>query len=183
MSLRIPLAPDQTLAVEFHEIERRLRKLERETGVSSVSTIRVTGAGSSVPVNLSGILARLAALEAAIGTVDVDSLPNLGPVGAGAQKGLAPSPGLALPPTGVAQHLLNEDAEWGFPLRGLVDVSTSGEHTDSPYDVVNVSAGVHVSGPVSFGDVFAQTVRVMGYLIPSGILVTCEDDLSIAGLI
>ena len=183
MSLRIPLAPDQTLSVEFHEIERRLRKLERETGVSSVSTIRVTGGGSSAPVNLSGIYARLEALEASLGEIDVDDLPNLGPVGDAAQKGLAPSPGLAEPPTGVAQHLLTEDAVWGFPFRGLVGVSTSGEHTDIPYDVLDVLSGVHIGGPVSVGELLVNTARVAGYLIPSGILVTCEDDLSVAGLI
>lgn len=182
MSLRIPLTPDQTLQVEFHEIERRLRRLEK-AGKSDATTVRIIGGGGTGSADLTSIYNRLAALEAAVGdTLEVDDIPNLVGVGSGAQKGLAPSPGLAEPPTGVAQHLLTEDATWGFPLRGLIGVATSGEDVALPYEIVDVSAGLHVAGPLAVGDLLVGTARIM-VLVPNGILAVCEDDLSVAGLI
>lgn len=157
MSLRIPLTPDQTLQVEFHEIERRLRRLEKFTKSDSTS-IRVIGTGGTGAADLTSIYNRLAALEAAV-AVDV---PNLGPVGAAAQAGLAPSPGLGAPPTGVAQHLLTEDAEWGFPLRGLIGVATSGEQTSPPYDVVNLAAALTV-WDVAAGNISAADASVRAF--------------------
>jgi len=182
VSLRIPLTPDQTLQVEFHEIERRLRRLEKAQGNAASGSVRIVSGGGSTSVDLTSIYARLDALEA--GIIGVDDIPNLTGVGSAAQKGLAPSPGLAEPPTGVAQHLLTEDATWGFPLRGLIGVSTSGEQTDLPYDVVDVLAALHVTGPLSVADLLSITVRVTGLLlIQGGTLATCEDDLSVSGLI
>lgn len=183
MSLRIPLAPDQTLQTEFHEIERRLRKLERATGVSVVTTIRVAGGGGSTPVvNLAPLIARIEALEAAIGEVDLDDLPNLGPVGPTAQKGLAPSPGLYAPPTGVAEHVLTEDAVWGFPVRGLMQVVSSGDETVSE-DRLAVLGSLHLNGGLSADEIVGRKVTILGPLIVSGYLATSEDELSVAGLV
>jgi hypothetical protein len=116
--------------------------------------VRVIGSGNgSAGVNLQPLLDRITALENAVaGMGGSDDLPELGPVGADAQAGIAPDPGIAEPPTGVAQHLLTEDATWGFPLRGLVGVVTSGEQTEPPYDVVNLNAGLHV-GHVQAADI------------------------------
>ena len=186
VSLRIPLTSDQTLQTEFHEIERRLRRLEKSVGVTVSQTVLRTSTSSSSSVNLQPIYDRLTALEAAmvaLGSFGIDDLPDFGGVGATEARGLVPTPGFAEPPTGVAQHLLTESGEWGFPLRGLVSVVTATDQTDLPYDVLEVSAGMHVGGPVSVGEVLANTVRMVGYLIPNGTLVTCEDDLSVAGLI
>lgn len=185
MSLRIPLTSDQTLQTEFHEIERRLRRLEKSVGVTVSQTVLRTSTSSSSSVNLQPIYDRLTALEAAmvaLGSFGIDDLPDFGGVGATEARGLVPTPGFAEPPTGVAQHLLTESGEWGFPLRGLIGVATSGEQTDPPYDVIDVSA-LHVAGPLSVSDLLVETARVIGFLIPSGTLATCEDDLSIAGLI
>ncbi len=188
MSLRIPLGSDQTLQVEFHEIERRLRRLERASGVSPAGgpnlIFNSTSSGSGgTAINLQPILDRLTALETALSLISTTNPPDYGAVGASARNGLVPTPGLAEPPTGVAQHVLTEDNFWGFPFRGLIGVATSGEQTDLPYDVVDVSAALHVAGPFSVADLLVGTARVIGYLIPSGTLATCEDDLSIAGLI
>lgn len=157
MSLRIPLTSDQTLQVEFHEIERRLRRLEKAT-TSETTSIRVIGSGGTGAADLTSIYNRLAALEAAVAL----EVPNLGPVGLAAQAGLAPSPGLGLPPTGVAQHLLTENATWGFPFRGLIGVETSGEQTDPPYDVVNLQAALTV-GHVSAGNIVAADTSVRAF--------------------
>lgn len=187
MSLRIPLTSDQTLQTEFHEIERRLRKLEKTTGVTVSQTVLRSSGTSSGTVNLGPIYDRLTALETALvalGSFGIDDLPDFGGVGATEARGLVPTPGFAEPPTGVAQHLLTESGEWGFPLRGLIGVSTSGEQTDPPYDVVDLSAGVHIAGPVAVGELLVSMARVVGLLlIPGGTLATCEDDLSVAGLI
>ena len=186
MSLRIPLTSDQTLQTEFHEIERRLRKLEKTTGVTVSQTVLRSSGTSSGTVNLGPIYDRLTALETALvalGSFGIDDLPDYGLVGATETRGLVPTPSFAEPPTGVAQHVLTEDNYWGFPLRGLIGVSTSGEQTDPPYDVVDVAAGMHVSGPIAVGEILIGTARVIGYLIPNGTLATCEDDLSISGLI
>ena len=187
MSLRIPLTSDQTLQVEFHEIERRLRKIEKGLGVNagSTSVIRVSGgSGGTSTVNLQPIYDRLDVIETTL--LDLAATPAIVDyrvVGASSAAGLVPDPGVSEPPTGVAQHVLTEDNEWGFPLRGLIGVATSGEQTDLPYDVVDVSAALHVEGPLSVADMLVVTARVIGLLIPSGTLATCEDDLSIAGLI
>ena len=187
MSLRIPLTSDQTLQVEFHEIERRLRKIEKGLGVNAGSTsiIRVSGGSGGGPaVNLQPIYDRLDVIETTL--LDLAATPAIVDykvVGASSAAGLVPDPGVSEPPTGVAQHVLTEDNEWGFPLRGLIGVSTSGEQTDLPYDVVDVAAGMHVSGPIAVGEILIGTARVVGYLIPNGTLATCEDDLSTAGLI
>ena len=187
MSLRIPLTRDQTLQVEFHEIERRLRRLERASGVSPAGgpnlVFNSTSSGGGATVNLQPILDRLTALEQTLAGLSTTNQPDYGAVGAAARNGLVPTPGLSEPPTGVAQHVLTEDNFWGFPLRGLIGVATSGEQTEPPYDVVDVAAGMHVSGPIDVGEILIGTARMVGYLIPNGTLATSEDDLSIAGLI
>jgi hypothetical protein len=164
MSLRIPLGVDQTTQVEFHEIERRLRKLERAVGqAAGNTTVRVIGSGNgSAGVNLQPLLDRITALENAVaGLGGSDDLPELGPVGSEAQAGIAPDPGIAEPPTGVAQHLLTEDATWGFPLRGLVGVETSGEQTEPPYDVVNLNAALH-AGHMSTSNMECFNLHIHG---------------------
>ena len=169
MTLRIPLSPDQTLQTEFHEIERRLRKLEKAVGqTAGGTTVRVIGSGNGAGVNLQPLVDRITALEnavAGLGGTTPDDLPELGPVGPEAQAGIAPDPGIAEPPTGVAQHLLTEDATWGFPLRGLIGVVTSGEQTDPPYDVVNLLAGLTV-GPISTPRIECTDMVVGGSFSP-----------------
>ena len=178
MSLRIPLTNDQTLQTEFHEIERRLRKLEKATGVTVSQTVLRTSTSSSSGVNLQSVYDRLTALEAAVtalGSFGIDDLPDFGGVGATEARGLVPTPGFAEPPTGVAQHLLTESGEWGFPLRGLIGVSTSGEQTDPPSDVVNINAALHAGhlsvsniecfdlhthGDIEYNDTFYDDLRV-----------------------
>lgn len=185
MTLRIPLTKDQTIPVEFHEIERRLRKLEKATGTATSSTVRIiqSGGGSAPTVNLTPIISRLDALEAAVAAFPDTDFSEFGGVGEESDHGLAPAPGTSEPPTGVAQHLLTEDGTWGFPLRGLIGVATSGEQTDPAEDVVNVAAGLHVSGNLSASKVVTRDVVVLGFLLPNGVLVTSEDELSVAGLI
>lgn len=164
MSLRIPLTNDQTLQTEFHEIERRLRKLEKATGVTVSQTVLRTSTSSSSGVNLQSVYDRLTALEAAVtalGSFGIDDLPDFGGVGATESRGLVPTPGYAVPPTGVAQHVLTEDNEWGFPLRGLIHVGTSGEQTDPPYDVVSIDAAVQ-AGHLQVGDVECFGLNVNG---------------------
>lgn len=158
MSLRIPLTPDQTLQTEFHEIERRLRKLEKGLGVTAgpSSVIRVSGGGGGTSVNLQPIYDRLDVIETTL--LDLAAAPaiaNYRVVGTSSAAGLVPDPGTSEPPTGVAQHVLTEDNEWGFPLRGLIGVATSGEQTDQPNDIVNVHSGLHV------GSVTAATIEVV----------------------
>lgn len=162
MALRIPLTRDQTVQTEFHEIERRLRKLERKTGVTvggSVTTIQSIG-GTSSSVNLGPILDRLDAIEAALLALpdpdDVD-FAVFGGVGATASSGAVPDPGTHLPPTGVADHVLKENATWGFPLRGLVQVTTPGDITFAA-DSVNVLGSVGVAGDVSADEVDCRRV-------------------------
>lgn len=177
MSLRIPLTPDQTLQTEFHEIERRLRKIEKGLGVTPglSSVIRVSGGGGSSAVNLQPIYDRLDVIETTL--LDLAAAPAIVDyrvVGASSAAGLVPDPGVSVPPTGVAQHVLTEDNEWGFPLRGLIGVSTSGEQTDPPYDIVTLSAGLHaqnaqvselechnlhVNGQVEYQDTFWEDLR------------------------
>jgi len=185
MSLRIPLTSDQTLQVEFHEIERRLRKLEKATGTTaSTSIIRVSGGGGGSTVNLQPILDRLEALELQVAEIPVDEeVPDFKPVGSTAANGLVPSPGTAEPPTGVAQHVLTEDNLWGFPFRGLVEVTTPGDETGDGSDTLDVDGSLHVAGGLSTHRIMAVNVVVLGALILPGYLACCEDDLSVAGLI
>lgn len=152
MSLRIPIN-GQTAQVEFHEIERRLRRLERATGTSQGVGSRVTVIGSSGggTVNLTSILARLDALEDAIANLPPPvTYQDFGGVGATSRRGLVPAPGTASPPAGVSQHLLTEDGEWGFPFRGLMDVTTSGE-TEAA-DALDVLGGLAILGNLSAND-------------------------------
>jgi len=164
VSLRIPLTSDQTLQVEFHEVERRLRRLEHRTGVTvagSVTTIQTFGSGGngSAP-NLNPILARLDAIETALANLpemdDID-FPVFGGVGGTSSSGAVPEPGTHLPPTGVADHVLKEDATWGFPLRGLVQVTTPGDTTFAA-DNVNVLGSVGLAGDLSADEVDCRRV-------------------------
>lgn len=165
LTLRIPLSKDQTLAVEFHEIERRLRKLEKATGTGSNATVRIIQSGGSggTTVNLTPIIARLDALEATVGAIPDTDFDEFGGVGEESDHGLVPAPGTSEPPTGVAQHLLTEDGTWGFPLRGLIGVATSGEQDTPPYDVVNIQAGLSaasiVAGDIECNDLTVYTPR------------------------
>jgi hypothetical protein len=159
MALRIPLTHDQTLQTEFHEIERRLRKLETAAAKIGTNSSVILGSGGTGSPSLGSVYARLTALEQALAALGAVTVPELGPVGASAQAGIAPDPGLYAAPTGVAEHVLKEDATWGFPFRGLVQVGTSGEQTQPPYDVLNVFGGLQV------GDVTAADVELFNLYI------------------
>lgn len=160
MTLRIPLTPDQTLQTEFHEIERRLRKLEKSTGVQSGRTlIQVTNEGGST--NLQSIYERLAVIESTLASsiVSVDDIQDLGAVGPNAHKGLAPDPGQGVPPTGVAQHVLTENAEWEFPFRGLIGVATPGDETEAG-DSVFVLGSMSVIGNMAVNALSCESVTL-----------------------
>jgi hypothetical protein len=167
LSLRIPLTKDQTLQVEFHEVERRLRRLEKGLGVTpggSVVRVASTTGGGSGSASLGSITARIEAIEAAIASLPtISDIPDFGPVGGSASRGLVPSPGTAEPPTGVAQHVLTEDNDWGFPLRGLIGVATPGDET-AACDVVNVNASLHVAGALSVDGVICNDIAISGTL-------------------
>lgn len=185
MSLRIPLTKDQTLQTEFHEIERRLRKLERATGTAvGHTTVQVIGGGGGVSISdFRTVIERIENLEELVaGIGDPSEIPDFGNVGPAALRGLVPSPDTPLAPEGVAQHVLTEDNNWGFPFRGLVQVVTSGEQSDPPNDVLSIQASVN-TGNLSAGEIHTSNVTVMGYLKLRGTFATCEDDLSVAGLI
>ena len=167
MALRIPLTSDQTLQTEFHEIERRLKKLERRTGItagSSITTIQSFGTGGASSPNLNPILARLDAIETALANLpemdDVD-FAVFGGVGPTASSGAVPAPETHVPPTGIADEVLQESATWGFPFRGLAQVETSGAQLDIPYDVLDLNAGLHV-GHVSAANVSCYDLRTHG---------------------
>jgi len=176
VSLRIPLTPDQTLQTEFHEIERRLRKLEKATGVQAGSSrVLISGSSGGGTTNLQPIYDRLNALEDAINAIPDPVTNDFGGVGPTSAHGLVPAPGVPEPPTGVAGHVLLEDGTWGFALRGLVLVATSGEQTDPPFDVVTILGGLHVAGSVEAGE-------FVGKIAPLGYLACNQDELTYAGL-
>ena len=102
MSLRIPLSPDLTLQTEFHEIERRLRKLEKATGTSAGSSVRITttNTGAAV-VNLQPIYDRLNVLEETLANLPEPVTNDFGAVGAASFHGLVPAPGVPIPKENV----------------------------------------------------------------------------------
>jgi hypothetical protein len=162
MSLRIPLSPDQTLQTEFHEIERRLRKLEKATGVTAGSSrVLIAGNSGTGVVNLQPIYDRLNDLEDALAGLPAPVTNDFGGVGSGAIHGLVPSPGIYAPPTGIARHILLEDGTWGFPFRGLVQVVTSGSQTDLAYDVLDINAALHLIS-MSAADITCGNFTVLG---------------------
>ena len=163
MSLRIPLTRDQTLQTEFHEIERRLRKLEKRTGLEAGGASRVTVLGSSGAgsVNLTPILQRIEALEDLVATLPTEIYQDFGGVGATSNHGLVPAPGTSQPPTGVGQHLLTESGTWGFPHRGLTHVVTPGDE-NSGSDTVNVLGNLTALGTISAYSVEANGLQVIG---------------------
>jgi hypothetical protein len=163
MALRIPLSPDQTAQVEFHEIERRLRRLEKTLGTNASQGSRITVFGSSGggSVNLTPILARITALEDAVANISPTTYQDFGGVGATSSRGLVPEPGVPEPPTGVAQHLLTESGEWGFPLRGLIGVATPGDETVGS-DTVNLEANLIATGKVVATSLEASEIRAHG---------------------
>lgn len=168
MSLRIPLG-DQTLQVEFHEIERRLRKLEKVTGVSVASTVRIvnTGGGGGGAVNLQAIYDRLNALEDAIANLPEPITSDFGGVGQSSTHGLVPAPGVALPPTGLAGHVLVEDGEWGFPFRGLLQVTSPGDATEAA-DNLNLLGSLGLAGDLSADEVDCRRVTTLDGVTLSG---------------
>jgi hypothetical protein len=162
VSLRIPLSPDQTLQTEFHEIERRLRKLEKATGVTAGSSrVLISGNSGAGAVNLQPIYDRLNDLESAINAIPDPVTNDFGGVGPAAVHGLVPTPGLLVPPTGIARHVLLEDGTWGFPFRGLVQVVTSGSQTDLAYDVLDINAALHLIS-MSAADITCGNFTVLG---------------------
>lgn len=166
MTLRIPLTQDQTLQVEFHEIERRLRKLEKSLGRdSTTASIRVVAGGSGTdtvnPSDLAALEARLAALEAAVLDLETELPPEFGAVGSESAAGIVMDPGVPMPPTGLAEHVLKEDATWGFPFRGLVQVTTPGDETDKGTDAVNIEGTLTVNADLSAHDIEARRVRTI----------------------
>jgi hypothetical protein len=185
MALRIPLTPDQTLQTEFHEIERRLRRLERATGTSVGTTnLRVIGGGSGT-VNLQPILDRLDALEQQVADMGdpASEIPDFGAEGPTAMRGLVPSPGSPTSPTGISGQVLISNATWGYPFRGLVSVVTSGDQTDPAIDVLCIEAGLQVGGSLHAANIVARDVNVFGYLKVNGVLACSEYELSLAGLV
>lgn len=162
MALRIPLTPDMTLQTEFHEIERRLRKLEKVTGTASNSTtIKVVGGGGGA-VDLSAIYSRLAALESAVAQpVDLSGLAEFQPAGDGSSKGLVPAPDEAAPPTGLADQYLEEDGTWSWPFRGLFNVATQGNENGYGGDTLNLLGSLGILGNFS-----AQEIECLGVNLP-----------------
>ena len=172
MSLRIPLTPDQTLQTEFHEIERRLRRLEKATGVGiNSSRVLIAGSSGTGTVNLQPIYDRLNDLEAAIAGIPDPITTDFGGVGPASVHGLVPAPGTAVPPSGVAGHVLLEDGTWGFPLRGLVQVATSGSQIDPPYDVLSIQSALSIVGIASG--------TFTGFFVPTGYLACNQDELDL----
>ena len=175
MSLRIPLTSDQTLQVEFHEIERRLRRLEKTTGTQATSntTVQFVGGGVTQKVDLKPITDRLDALEDAVTDLadPASVIGDFGGVGSTASRGLVPTPGVPSPPTGVAQHLVTESGSWGFPLRGLMGAVTSGSHTDIATDVIGITSSLTIAG-TAYG-VFS------GIWVPSGYFACNQDEVDL----
>jgi hypothetical protein len=164
MSLRIPIGADQTLQVEFHEVERRLRRLERRTGTSVGSTtLQVIGGGGGSTVDLKPITDRLDALELALASMEEPITNDFGANGPAAVHGLVPTPGTFVPPTGVGDHVLKEDATWGFPLRGLIGAATPGDETTGS-DTVNLLANLIATGKVVSSGLEALEIRSHGIL-------------------
>ena len=162
MSLRIPLTPDQTLQTEFHEIERRLRKLEKATGVGiNSSRVLIAGSSGTGTVNLQPIFDRLNDLEAAIAGLPDPITTDFGAVGPTSVHGLVPAPGVTEPPPGVAEHVVKEDGEWGFPFRGLVQVLSPGTASGTGSDSLNVEGSLGVNGDLSAHIVDAKQVRTI----------------------
>jgi hypothetical protein len=109
----------------------------------------VGGSGSTVQLlnkiqELEKTVAEIIASSGGDDGLTLDDVPNLGPVGPSATRGLAPDPGLRQPPTGLASHVLVEDATWGYPYRGLIRVATGDDDTFGR-DVINVHGGIHAS--------------------------------------
>lgn len=197
MTLRVPPGTDQTVQTAIHEAERRLRRLEKQIlgigprGPASTETtiIRSVGGSSGGTVQL---LNRIQELEKTVAEIiansggddglTLDDIPTLGPVGPSATRGLAPDPGLPEPPTGLASHVLVEDATWGYPYRGLVRVATRDDDTETGHDVVQVSGGMIVLGEVT-GDVTAGDLHITGIQYPTGYLACFDEELTQAGIV
>jgi len=169
LSLRIPLTNDQTLQTEFHEIERRLRKLEKSLGRGGTTTILSMGGGgggnvlAAPTVDLSQIEDRLSTLETIVDGLDAVTIPVFGPVGTNASSGIVPSPEQSDPPSEIADQYLQEDTTWSFPLRGLVFNATNGVADIDTHEVVDLHGGLHV-GAVSASDVMTGDLHVFGSL-------------------
>ena len=171
MALRIPLSPDMTLQTEFHEIERRLRRLERNLGTGAGESHITVVAGSSgggpqpaAAVDLSAIYARLDALEDTVATLDTASIPVFMPAGSSSAQGIVPDPGNAAAPVGLEEHLLKEDATWGFPLRGLVKVAKGTDDVTTLREVLDVLGGLHVAGDLTAADLEIFNLHTHGYV-------------------
>ena len=181
MSLRIPLSPDLTLQTEFHEIERRLRKLEKTTGVTVGGTtstrLLVSNSTTTGTVNLQPIYDRLNDLENAVANLPEPITTDFGGVGVASVHGLVPAPGTAQPPTGVAGHVLLSDGTWGFPFRGLVQVATSGTESDPALDVITILGGLSVLGSVQASELVVSVIHTPGWMA------CCDDELSLRGLL
>lgn len=166
MSLRIPLTKDQTLQVEFHEIERRLRKLEKSVGERVGSTTVYVSGSTAVPrpggtVDTTGLIARIEALELLVaGLSEPTETPVFKGTGDFAAKGLVPEPDIHEPPTGIGEQYLEEDATWSFPYRGVVQLTTPGDAT-SATDNLHVSGSLTVGSDFSARDVEAREVRTI----------------------
>lgn len=174
MSLRIPLTPDQTMQVEFHEIERRLRKLERQIGkgTGGDTYISVSGGGltggrvPSTPTTITEhdmelLLDRVAVLEDAVANLDTSEVPVFKEAGPGAARGIVPSPEAVTPPTGMTAEYLEEDATWSYPYRGLIHIATAGDETIGT-DILNVAGALHVAGDLTAADLAVFDLHTYG---------------------
>jgi hypothetical protein len=162
MALRIPLSPDQTLQTEFHEVERRLRALEKRTGVTVGSSIRVvnTSSGAGVPINLQPFLDRLTALEQQVNNLPTPVTNNFGGVGATSAAGLVPAPGVPEPPTGLSEHLILENGAWGYPFRGMIQRATVDSLQLS--ETLDILGSLSVSGGLAVDEITCRDVTVLG---------------------
>jgi len=179
MTLRVPPRADQTIQTMVQETERRLRRLEQRLGTRSegaTTIIRTVGGSSSVSMaDLTAINERISALEQTVADFISDSgvdVPVFGGVGLTSRRGLVPEPGVRTPPTGLASHVLVEDATWGYPFRGLIRVATSGEQTEPPFDVLNVHAGLTslalTTGDLQCIDMRSQELYTGSMVVASG---------------
>lgn len=160
MTLRVPPGGDTTLRTEFNEIERRLRRLESAAGAGTSKNVFVSFTGAVIDLN--PIFTRLRALESATGGGGGSGSSAYIPsdfkgVGTTSAHGLVPDPGGLAGPTGIDGHVLKEDATWGFPFRGLVQVATPGDETEGT-DKVNVSGSLLVGSNLSAADIECRQV-------------------------
>lgn len=170
MTLRIPLTQDTTLRTTMEEIERRLRKLEKRTGVSPAvgnTTVQIIGnSGSGLTIN--NLIQRIEALEEALENVPQDAedlgITVFGGAGPSAHEGLVPSPEVHASPDGITQAVLTEDATFEIPHRGLVQVVTPGDETVGA-DKLELQGSLHIAGDLSANKIACNDLSAHGTIL------------------